>query len=155
MATKTTDQRIHLDQRYIAVRSGAAFDNNTCEALSHCDWCEELDVPVCRETCLKTTSKPETVTGKPDKTTISPMNFGANTPDPSVPGPPIDCTTLPAGMYPDPQDCTMFYMCTGDPNLPQPVHLPCAPGTLFDWNLSVCTLTATCYTLFLIIQPSV
>ncbi|XP_035676529.1 uncharacterized protein LOC118415806 [Branchiostoma floridae] len=49
-------------------------------------------------------------------------------------------------MYPDPQDCTMFYQCTGDLNNPVPVHKDCAPGTLFDWSLSVCTLTSHCVT---------
>ncbi|XP_066284070.1 uromodulin-like [Branchiostoma lanceolatum] len=56
----------------------------------------------------------------------------------------VDCGTKPAGMYPDPHDCTKFYQCTGDPNNPLPVHKDCAPGTLFDWNLNVCTLTSHC-----------
>ncbi|XP_078594526.1 uncharacterized protein LOC144872337 [Branchiostoma floridae x Branchiostoma japonicum] len=61
---------------------------------------------------------------------------------PSCRGYPVDCASKPAGMYPDPQDCTMFYQCRAGTDIPD--HMPCAPGTLFDWNLSVCTLTSNC-----------
>ncbi|KAI8511661.1 hypothetical protein Bbelb_107610 [Branchiostoma belcheri] len=58
--------------------------------------------------------------------------------------PPVDCTTVPPGMYPDPQDCSMFYQCTG--THPLAVHMPCPAGTLFDWTLYVCTVTSHCAT---------
>ncbi|XP_078678409.1 ZP domain-containing protein-like [Branchiostoma floridae x Branchiostoma belcheri] len=59
----------------------------------------------------------------------------------SLYGPP-DCVTVPAGMYPDPYDCTKFYQCTGDPNNPVPMHMPCPFGTFYDASISVCTFTA-------------
>eukprot|EP00058_Branchiostoma_floridae_P028137 XP_002613628.1 hypothetical protein BRAFLDRAFT_93669 [Branchiostoma floridae] len=64
--------------------------------------------------------------------------------DPPCPRSLLDCTVMPTGMYPDPQDCTMFYQCMGDPSISQPFHMPCPPGTLFDWNLFVCTHTSVC-----------
>ncbi|CAH1264813.1 CACHD1 [Branchiostoma lanceolatum] len=61
-------------------RCSAKSDNITCEALSHCDWCEDSDFPACRETCLKTTLAPV-----PAKTTTSKATAGVNTPHPLIP----------------------------------------------------------------------
>ncbi|KAI8511662.1 hypothetical protein Bbelb_107620 [Branchiostoma belcheri] len=108
----------------------------SCEALSHCGWCEELDFPVCKESCAPITPQPTTV---PATTMTAEV-----TTDPTQLGPSIDCTNVPAGMYPDPYDCTKFYQCTGAPNNPVPIHMPCPTGTFYDANLSVCTFTAHC-----------
>ncbi|CAH1264815.1 CACHD1 [Branchiostoma lanceolatum] len=187
-------------------KCSAQFDNITCKAVRHCDWCEDLDVPVCRESCVKkavalrphsVASEEETegevhVRGGRSKpvdplcaglqcpTLAAPVNgalrpagphhcqdvvtFTCNQgyeldgapsttcqanltwshPVPTCRGFTVDCSTMPAGMYPDPLDCTMFYQClAGNAHL---FHMPCAPGTLFDWNIAVCTLTSHCTT---------
>ncbi|CAH1264807.1 CACHD1 [Branchiostoma lanceolatum] len=144
----------------------AQSDSITCEALPHCAWCQQLAFPVCKKTCFPTTPEPTTTlqpttdattttetTLEPttDATTTTETTFqsttdaatttekpkttiaGVTTPNFPLPGSQVDCMAMPAGMYPDPQDCTMFYQCAG---FPQPLHMPCAPGTLFDWNLS-------------------
>ncbi|KAI8511659.1 hypothetical protein Bbelb_107590 [Branchiostoma belcheri] len=130
------------------VPCSAQPDKPTCEALPHCGWCEEMDFPVCKESCAPTTPQSTTAAATTtiettlETTTEEIMTTAVvTTTDPPQLGPPVDCATLPAGMYPDPQDCTKFYQCTG---APEPAHMPCPAGTLFDWTLSICTFTSFC-----------
>ncbi|XP_066284042.1 VWFA and cache domain-containing protein 1-like, partial [Branchiostoma lanceolatum] len=96
-------------------RCSAKTDNITCEALSHCDWCGELDVPACKETCSQTTLAPVTTTETPLATTTSTTTVAGNTPDPIVPvvG---SCTSNPCKSGGTCQDDVNGYTCVCPPN---------------------------------------
>ncbi|KAI8511664.1 hypothetical protein Bbelb_107640 [Branchiostoma belcheri] len=67
------------------VPCSAQPDKPTCEALPHCDWCQELDFPVCKESCLPTTPQP---------TTVAATTTTVTTPEPTTEATTTTVTTL-------------------------------------------------------------
>ncbi|XP_066284021.1 VWFA and cache domain-containing protein 1-like [Branchiostoma lanceolatum] len=130
------DSSVHNCEEMCSAQS----DNITCEALPHCDWCQELAFPICKETCFPTTPEPTTdattmeTTIKPTTDAITKTTLEPTTTEKTMTiGPSVDCSTMPAGMYPDPQDCTMFYQCLVGVTNAQPYHI-CGPHNPFTNN---------------------
>ncbi|XP_035676979.1 uncharacterized protein LOC118416038 isoform X3 [Branchiostoma floridae] len=74
--------------------------------------------------------------------TIGPPPYTTTTGTSTLKPPFFDCAVQPAGLYPDPQDCTMYYQCSA--GHPHPAHKPCPANLVFDWDLLVCNYASSC-----------
>ncbi|XP_078595850.1 uncharacterized protein LOC144872951 isoform X2 [Branchiostoma floridae x Branchiostoma japonicum] len=90
-----------------------------------------------------TTTKSTPSTPGNQGVTPVPTSWNTTTTETSTLKPPsFDCAVQPAGLYPDPQDCTMYYQCSA--GHPHPAHKPCPANLVFDWDLLVCNYASSC-----------